>query len=112
MGFIEDGQVGVEPFVPVYFEQEVQGLQVIPFKVGVLGVGFIRKQLQKGHEMFLNVVHYFRLLVAYVQRTSRSVSGRGQVGIGPFFLGMNVADSLVEDQSSLSAHQLEHEDES
>ena len=61
--------------------------------------------------MFFYISHYFSLLVTYIQGPCCSVSGRSQVRIYTTFLiwCVYIADTLVENDSSLSAHQLQHE---
>ena len=41
LALVEDREVGCEFFVAVDFEQEVEGLQIVAFKIGVLCVGFV-----------------------------------------------------------------------
>lgn len=60
--------------------------------------------------MLFDVVHYFSLLVTNVKCTSCPVARRGEISISAFFYRrVNVIDTLIEDESSLSAHQLKHQ---
>jgi hypothetical protein len=62
--------------------------------------------------MFFYIAHYLSLLVTYIQSSCCSVSRRSQVCIyiALFIRRVYIADTLVENDSSLSAHQLQHED--
>ena len=56
--------------------------------------------------MFLDIVHYLSLFITYVKSSSGSVSGGSKVGINCFFRSMNIADTLIESESSFSTHEL------
>lgn len=61
--FIEYRQVSVKFFTSVNLEQKIKRLKVLSLEIGVLRVGLVREQLQKGHKMLLDVVHNLSLLI-------------------------------------------------
>ena len=61
--------------------------------------------------MFFYIIHDFRLLIADIECPGGSVTWRCEVGVGSFFRSVHIADGFVEDKPSLSAHELQHEDE-
>lgn len=109
---VEDGEVGGELLGPVDLEEHAEWLQVIALEEGILGVGLIGEQFEEGDKMFLDIVHYFCLLVADIEGPGGPVPGGGEVGIDGLLIGgVDVADALVEDDLALATHQLQHQNE-
>lgn len=61
--FIEYRQISVKFFTSVHLEQKIKRLKVLSLEIGVLRVGLVREQLQKGHKMLFDVVHDLSLLI-------------------------------------------------
>lgn len=60
--------------------------------------------------MLLDVVHDLSLLITDIQCSGSSASRGGEIGINSFLVrSVNIAGSLVEDESPFSAHQLQHQ---
>jgi len=60
--------------------------------------------------MFLNIIHDFSLLIAYIECSCRSIPRGGQIGVDIIFIrSVDVAGSLIKNDFSFSAHELQHQ---